>query len=232
MGKNKNDIKSASGTPKVVLIFTPLLIMMVCAAIIVIAGIKPYNKVSSYLNIVFSDNMKMTSTASQDLIIGKADLTKFDDVEKKNETDEGKVIYPKFGEQYAVVECEAVQMNVPVYWGSNSELLKNGACQLSGSVAVGDVGNAVIDAHVNTFFENLDKIKEGDAVVVKTSYGMFTYKVKETVEFVKKNKKFISPSKTEKLTLYTCKKQVLGATDQRVAVICEPVEKVFYSNEV
>ena len=41
MGKNKNDIKSASGTPKVVLIFTPLLIMMVCAAIIVIAGIKP-----------------------------------------------------------------------------------------------------------------------------------------------------------------------------------------------
>lgn len=232
MGKNKNEAGAVSGTPKIVLIFTPLLIMMVCAAITVVAGIKPYNKVSSYLNIVFSDNMKMKSTASQDLIIGKADVTKFDGLDDQNKKNEGKAIYPKFGEQYAVVECEAVKMSVPVYWGSNSELLKNGACQLSGSVAVGDAGNAVIDAHVNTFFENLDKIKEGDTVVVKTSYGKFTYEVKETAEFVKKNRKYISPSKTEKLTLYTCKKQVLGASDQRVAVICEPVEKVFYSDEV
>ena len=100
---------------------------------------------------------------------------------------------------------------------------------MSSSAVVGEVGNAVIDAHVNTFFEDLNKLKEGDTVVINTNYGEFTYEVKKQVEFVKTDKTYVAPAKEEKLTLYTCVKQVLGSSDKRIAVICEPVEKAFYN---
>ena len=44
----------------------------------------------------------------------------------------------------------------------------------------------------------------------------------------KKDGKYVSPSASSKLTLYTCKKDILGNADERIGVICEPTEKKFY----
>ena len=129
---------------------------------------------------------------------------------------------------YAVLTTSAFDISIPVYWGSNSELFERGACQSSGSKIAGEDGNTVISAHEDTFFSQLDKLKIGDTVTLKTNYGEFSYKVKEQITFNKKDGKYVSPSASSKLTLYTCKKDILGNADERIGVICEPTEKKFY----
>ena len=64
---------------------------------------------------------------------------------------------------------------------------------------------------------------------LNTTYGEFKYKVTENISFNKKDGKYVSPSEESKLTLYTCKRNVLGSADERIGVICEPTEKKFYN---
>ena len=59
---------------------------------------------------------------------------------------------------------------------------------------------------------------------------MFTYKVKELISFNSTDRKYVVPSEETKLTLYTCKRDVLGNTNQRVGVVCEPIKSEFYTD--
>ena len=106
--------------------------------------------------------------------------------------------------------------------------MEHGACNSSSSVIVGDKGNSVISAHVDTFFADLEKLKVGDIVTVKTNYGQFKYKVRENIFFSSTDKKYVLPSDDTRLTLYTCKRDLLGASDQRIGVICDVEEISFY----
>jgi len=207
-------------------IVTPFILLALCVGIIMIAVIKPYDKLKVYVNLAFMDNLKNTpESAGSGLII--RDNKIIDDF--NGETyDNGEIIRPKFGEMYAVLSCTAFDISIPVYWGSNSELFEHGACQSSGSAIAGDKGNTVISAHEDTFFSELYKLKAGDTVTLKTNYGQFMYTVKETILFNKKDDKYVSPSKESKLTLYTCKRDVLGNSDERTGVICELTDKKFY----
>lgn len=220
--------KTQKSTPLAAVLVTPVLVFAICAAITAVAGVKPYNKFETYLNVAFSDSMKTTVSAADSIVVS-GDIDTFEMAPDTRTSSTGKVVYPSFGEQYAMLSCESVNLYVPVYWGSSEELLKNGACQLTASAVAGDKGNTVIDAHVNTFFEHLQDVKEGDIVKINTSYGEFTYKVKTIAEFAKTDKRYVSQDKTDKLTLYTCVKQLLGSSDQRLAVVCEPVESKFYN---
>ena len=207
-------------------IVTPLIVLVLCIGIFMIALIKPYDKLKVYLNLAFMDNLKTSpENIGSGLVVRDNDIIdEFDG--KTYET--GEFIRPQFGELYAVLSCSAFDISIPVYWGSNSELFELGACQSSGSVIIGDNGNTVISAHEDTFFSELYKLKSGDTVTLKTNYGIFTYTVKETVTFQKKDGKYVAPSETSKLTLYTCKRDILGNADERAGVICEPLEKKFY----
>ena len=228
MSKNNGEEKNSRPTQKPVLIITPVLVFLICTALTAVIGIVPYNKMTTYLKIAFSDKFKSTSVASEN-ISADSPIISFDKNRSENVSKEGEVVYPKFGEQYATLSCDAIKLYVPVYWGSDSKLLEKGACQHSGSVVIGKTGNVVIDAHVNTFFADLDKLKEGDEVVLNTSYGEFRYKVTRQITFSKTDKTYVLPSDTDKLTLYTCVMQVLGSSDQRIGVICEPVDRAFYN---
>lgn len=207
-------------------IVTPFILLALCVGIIMIAVIKPYDKLKVYVNLAFMDNLKNTpESAGSGLVIRDNKIV--DDF--NGETyDNGEIIRPKFGEMYAVLSCTAFDISIPVYWGSNSELFEHGACQSSGSAIAGDKGNTVISAHEDTFFAELYKLKAGDTVTLKTNYGQFMYTVKETILFNKKDDKYVSPSKESKLTLYTCKRDVLGNSDERTGVICELTDKKFY----
>lgn len=211
---------------RVVTIVTPIIVLVVCACIMIVLAIKPYNALSKYLNLAFMDDMKVTS-ATQGLIITENDI----DTNYTGETSStGEVIYPTFGEQYAVLNCPTASISVPVYWGSNSTLLEKGACQSSASAVIGDSGNSVIDAHVNTYFANLDSLQVGDTVTVTTTYGEFIYTVTEKIEFEKTNKSYVNPTTDNRLTLYTCKMDVLGSSDIRIGAVCTLTESRFYTN--
>ena len=207
-------------------IATPVILAAVCSGVLVAAAIKPYDKAKVYANIAFMDSLKSDPTANNGLVIRENDII----MDYSGETSEtGEVVRPKFGELYAILSSSALDLDIPVYWGSNSELLEHGACQSSGSVVIGTEGNAVISAHVDTFFSDLDKLKVGDDITLNTNYGEFTYKVNELISFSDSDRKYIVPTKETHLTLYTCKRDLLGASNRRVGVICEPVKSAFYS---
>lgn len=210
-------------------VLTPVLIFFICTGVAVIGAIKPYNKISTYLNLAFMDNLKTvpeTNGVTAGLHIKENDIK----VDYNSEfSDTGEVIRPSFGEQFAKLSSDKFELDVPVYWGSNSELFERGACQASNSVLPGETGNAVISAHVNTFFSELDKLSEGDKIELSTNYGIFTYEVTETIEFKKSNKKYVVPKDEEILTLYTCKPDVMGGSDIRIGVVCKITDRKFYA---
>lgn len=217
--------RTGTAWQKAAAVLTPVLMLVFCGALLVLCAIKPYEKLTTYLNIVFMDTQKIQDPNAGLIITDKDIPTDY----HGSTSAEGTVIYPKFGEQYAVIRSEAISLNVPVYWGSNATLLKKGACQPSGSSLVGAQGNAVIDAHVNTFFADLAKLQPGDSVEVYTDYGAFTYSVREVVYFDKNDKTYVLPlTEGERLTLYTCVADVLGSSSERVAVLCDVTEKKFY----
>jgi sortase A len=207
-------------------IITPFILLFLCIGILLIVIIKPYDKLKVYLNLAFMDELKTTpEAAGSGLVLRDNDIIE----EYNGETfDNGEVIRPKFGEMYAVMKCSAFDISIPVYWGSSSELFEHGACQSSGSVVIGETGNTVISAHEDTFFSELYKLEKGDTVTLNTTFGEFRYEVTEKISFNKKDGKYVAPSYESKLTLYTCKRNVLGSADERIGVVCEPTEKKFY----
>lgn len=206
------------GTLSVIL--TPFIIIILCAAIAVAVGYYPLRKVSNIAGVAFSasaEHKKMTAI-------------QYDTKEVEAELEDGnQVVYPSFGQQYAEISIESIGLEAPVFWGSSADLLKQGVCQYIGSVFIGEKGNVVLDAHCNTFFYELGNVKPGDIVKLKTSYGEFTYKMKESVIFKETDNSYISPTNDDRLTLYTCYGNLLGPTEDRLGVICELVEKKFYS---
>jgi len=208
-------------------IITPFILTLICGSVTAAALIKPYDKLSMYLNLAFMDELKATpGGADSGLVIKDNDIiSDFSGLT----TTEGEIIRPSFGELYGMLDSKVLETSVPVYWGSSSELLERGACQSTGSAVAGDKGNTVISAHVDTFFSTLDNLKEGDSITLKTNYGDFIYKVTEKITFNKKEGKYVSTTEDDRLTLYTCKKDVLGNMDERIGVVCELKEKKFYS---
>lgn len=207
-------------------ILTPVIVLLLCVSITVVALIKPYNKISVYLNLIFMDEFKSNPGDGLDGLVIRDGEIDMNYTGKTSET--GEAVMPKFGEQFAVIRCDALETSVPVYWGSSRELFQRGACQATFSKLPGVVGNTVISAHEDTFFADLSSMKVGDKVTINTNYGEFVYTVTETVTFKKTNKKYVNPKNDERLTLYTCKKDVLGSSDERVGVVCELTEKKFY----
>lgn len=208
-------------------ILTPVIVLIFCISIFIIAMIKPYDKIKVYANLAFMDDLKTNpENISSGLVIRDNDIK----TDYSGQTwDSGEFIRPKFGELYAVIKSDVFSVDVPVYWGSDSELFEKGACQSAGSVLLGDNGNSVISAHADTFFSELPKLKEGDSVTINTTYGEFVCTVKELISFNKKEKKYVAASKDTKLTMYTCKKDILGSSDERIGVVCEVTEKKFYN---
>ena len=230
MSEEKKSEKSEKvGSRLPLYLVTPFLVFSLCLGLLLVVMIKPYDKLKVYLNVAFMDNLKSDPLEDNTgLVIKNNEILE----EYSGETsDTGEVMHPSFGEQFAIISSDVFEVDVPVYWGSEAELLELGACQPSGSVVVGSEGNAVISAHVDTFFANLTDLQVGDSVQIKTNYGKFDYKVSELIEFKSTSNKYLKPTDDTRLTLYTCKKDVLGGSDMRVGVICTPEKSVFYKTQ-
>ncbi len=201
-----------------VMLLSPLIILMICGGIIAAFAYAPYQKAMAAANIVFSSDMKHE----------KINEIKYSQNEVEAELDDGnKIVYPSFGMQYAELKINSIDLEAPVFFGSTEDLLHEGVCQYIGSVVIGEKGNVVLDAHCNTFFLDLDKVKEGDEIILTTSYGEFKYKAKEITYFKDTDNTLLKPTEEDRLTLYTCYGNLLGPTEDRLAVICELVEKKF-----
>lgn len=223
----KNNNTQSSGL--LIHIATPFILAAICMGIILIALIKPSDKLQRYKGIVFMDELRLDPENINSGLIIKDNKIETDD--KDYTSDKGTVIRPVYAEHYADLYCDSFETTVPVYWGSDIELFEIGACQSSGSSVFGEAGNSVVSAHVNTYFAELDKLDTGDKITVKTNYGRFVYTVRETISFKDTDKRYVIPTEDTRLTLYTCSKDIFGASDQRIGVICDLTESKYYVTE-
>ena len=125
--------------------------------------------------------------------------------------------YPAYGSKYAQIKISSVGIDLPLYYGDNLEILSHGIGQYAGSYFPGEGGTIIIAAH-NTYgqFYTLPKVKIGDEVIIKTTYGTYTYKITKT-EIANADKL------GENLHIYTDKETIMLYT-------CYPVETPGYKS--
>lgn len=212
--------------PLLAQLLMPVMITFFCGGIIFLCSIKPYERIKTYFNIIFMDNKISDSSdhGMNGLNIKETNINTEYNGELYNE---GKIIYPEYGTQYAIIECKSLDMYVPVYFGTGPELLERGACNTPSSAVIGDKGNTVISAHVNTFFHNLSEINKGDIVILYTEYGKFTYNVSEIICFKSTDKSYVQTTNNNILTLYTCETDLFSLYD-RIGAVCTLEKQEFY----
>jgi len=114
--------------------------------------------------------------------------------------------YPQYGTKYATLKIDAIDIDMPVYYGDTLEILKYGVGHSAESYFPGEGGSIIYMAHNNSKkFKRLAELKNGDIIKVITNYGEFEYSVYD-YEIVKKNEKYKLPIQDEKeiLMAYTC----------------------------
>lgn len=116
------------------------------------------------------------------------------------------ITFPKYGEQYGVLQCKRLNVDAPVYFGDRGNLLKKGAGNYIGSSIPGQGGTILIGAHDTTYFEGLENVKKGDKFTFTTGYGIYTYKVTDTEIYGEDDydKAYDLNADKEQLVLYTC----------------------------
>ena len=138
------------------------------------------------------------------------------------------IVMPKYGQKYATIEIPSIKLNLPVYYGDTSKILKKGIGHYNGSYFPGEEGTIVMAGHNNPgYFHDLDKVKIGDTITIKTTYGNFNYEVIES-KVVKETdlEAFDVNHDEEKLLLYTCwpiNQNVVGRKTKRLVVYAKKV---------
>jgi sortase A len=111
---------------------------------------------------------------------------------------------PKPGEYIGTLAIPRLKRTIAIYEGTSNNELKKGAGHYIKSVLPGFANNSVIAGHRDSVFSKFDRLKVGDSLTVKTTYGLYIYVI-DSFRIVKANDRtVIVPTPTATLTLSTC----------------------------
>lgn len=121
---------------------------------------------------------------------------------------EGNILvnYPPYGTKYATLKIESAQIELPVYYGANYTILKNGIAHDEKSYFPGEGGSVILAGHnFKSYLANLPEAKIGDKIKLETTYGNFEYEIYNT-KIVKETAVNEVPIQKEEeiLMIYTC----------------------------
>lgn len=132
--------------------------------------------------------------------------------------------YPEYGTQYATIEIDKIDVNLPVYFGDTLEILKKGVGHSSGSYFPGEGGAIVYMGHNSkNMFRRFSELQIGNEIKVTTSYGEYTYKIYD-MQLIKETETDKLPIQRDKeiLMIYTCYPfNNVGYATQRYVVYAE-----------
>ena len=139
--------------------------------------------------------------------------------------EENKLInYPEYGTQYATIQIDKIDVNLPVYFGDTLEILKKGVGHSSGSYFPGEGGSIIYMGHNSKkVFRRFGELQKGNEIKVTTNYGEYTYKIYD-MKLIKETDTDALPIQKEKeiLMIYTCYPfNNIGYTTQRYVVYAE-----------
>ncbi|MDH5164025.1 class D sortase [Heyndrickxia oleronia] len=111
---------------------------------------------------------------------------------------------PKKGDIIGKLVIPKINADLPIYEGAEDEELDKGVGHFSKSVLPGEKDNSVLSGHRDTVFRKLGEMKEDDELIVKTSAGQFTYKIKKIKIVDADDRTVIVPKPRGTLTVTTC----------------------------
>jgi sortase A len=127
---------------------------------------------------------------------------------------------PIEGAPIAIIQIPRIGTNKVVVQGVSTDDLHKGPGHYATTVMPGQLGNAAIAAHRTTFgapFYDLDKIHNGDQVLVTTNQGRFVYTVFRSIVVAPADTSVLDPTPQPQLTLTTCTPRFSAA--QRLVVM-------------
>jgi sortase A len=102
------------------------------------------------------------------------------------------------------IEIPRIKVSTLVREGSDDKTLKRAAGHVPYTALPGDQGNVGIAAHRDSFFRNLRNVREGDILLMKTSWGSYEYAVESLDIVMPENVEVLHPTPAPALTLVTC----------------------------
>ena len=111
---------------------------------------------------------------------------------------------PKLNDRIGTITLPTLNLSWPIFEGTTSAQLDKGVGHYVQSVLPGEVDNSVLSGHRTSVFNRLGELKVGDEIYVKTSAGVFTYRVELTRVVKRTDRTVIVPTPTAVLTLTTC----------------------------
>ncbi|WKA50101.1 class D sortase [Planococcus liqunii] len=118
-----------------------------------------------------------------------------------------KVLYseaPEKGDTIGDLQIPKLDATLPIFHGTDEEELEKGVGHFAESVLPGESDNSVLSGHRDTVFRRLGEVGKGDLLVVETSAGKFTYKVRQVRIVDREDRTVIVPKPKATLTVSTC----------------------------
>ena len=104
----------------------------------------------------------------------------------------------------AVLEIPAVNLEVPVFSGTDRWALNRGAGHLETTPLPGQSGNSAIAGHRDGFFRSLQRVEPGDRIRIRTLDGVSLYRVDKLHVVDPLDVSVLESSDQPSLTLITC----------------------------
>lgn len=127
----------------------------------------------------------------------------------------------------AVMAIDRLNLQVPVFHGTDAVTLNRGAGIVDGTAHPGEEGNIVVSAHRDGFFRPLKDIAIGDRITMKTLQGTQVYVVKELFITDPLDISVLDPTESPTLTLITCYPfYYVGYAPERLIIRAQPEDSI------
>jgi sortase A len=118
-----------------------------------------------------------------------------------------------------------IEMDSIVVEGASRKNLSAGPGHMKQTAEPGEMGNAVITAHRDTFFRHIYELSRGDQIQVQRSGRTFTYEVTGKRIVMPEDMSVINPTTDAQLTLITCyPTYYIGPAPKRLVVFSRLVD--------
>lgn len=133
--------------------------------------------------------------------------------------------YPRLGDRIGTITLPTLKLSWPIFQGTTDAQLAKGVGHYFKSVLPGQTDNTVLAGHRTTVFNRLGELKLGQNILIKTSAGVFTYKIAKFRIVDRDDRTVIVPTKSAVLTLTTCYPfNNVGATTNSFIVVANLVK--------
>lgn len=157
--------------------------------------------------------------------VDAADYKAEPDATEQHKEQEQKPLYserPEKGENIGELIIPKLEAKLPIYHGTDEDELEKGVGHFAGSVLPGEKDNSILSGHRDTVFRKLGEVGVGDLLIVQTTAGEFTYKVKKVRIVDKDDPTVIVPKPKPTLTVSTCYPfHFIGASPERYILVAD-----------